>query len=76
MYRVFLGKKADNQMMNISLFLQCLKSLFPLTEKPMTASVVEWSEFVATDPEVLGSIPGTSRSSEKQRVWNGVHSAL
>jgi hypothetical protein len=27
------------------------------------------------DPEVLGSIPGASRFSEKQRVWNGVHSA-
>jgi hypothetical protein len=29
----------------------------------------------ATDPEVLGSIPGVSRFSEKQWVWNGVHSA-
>jgi hypothetical protein len=26
-------------------------------------------------PEVLGSIPGASRFSEKQRVWNEVHSA-
>jgi hypothetical protein len=26
-------------------------------------------------PEVLGSIPGASRFSEKQRVWNGVHSS-
>jgi hypothetical protein len=26
-------------------------------------------------PEVLGSIPGSSRFSEKQWVWNGVHSA-
>jgi hypothetical protein len=32
-------------------------------------------EFLATDPEVPGSISGTSRFSEKQRVWNGVHSA-
>jgi hypothetical protein len=40
-----------------------------------TASVVYWSEFLATDPEVLGSITGASRFSEKQRVWNGVHSA-
>jgi hypothetical protein len=38
----------------------------------MTASVVQWSEFLATDPEVLGSIPGSSRFSEKQWVWNGV----
>jgi hypothetical protein len=29
----------------------------------------------ATDPEVLGSIPGASRFSEKQCVWNWVHSA-
>jgi hypothetical protein len=42
----------------------------------MTAYVVCWSEFLATDPEVLGSIPGASRFSEKQWVWNGVHSAL
>jgi hypothetical protein len=33
-----------------------------------------WSEFLATDPEVPGSILDTSRFS-KQRVWNGVHSA-
>jgi hypothetical protein len=30
-----------------------------------TASVVEWSEFLATDPEVPGSIPGTSRFTKK-----------
>jgi hypothetical protein len=36
-----------------------------------------WSsgQFLATDPEVLGSIPGASRFSLKQWVWNGVHSA-
>jgi hypothetical protein len=33
------------------------------------------AEFLATDPEVPGSIPGASRFSEKQWVWNGVHSA-
>jgi hypothetical protein len=37
---------------------------------------VLWSEFLATDPEVSGSIPGAVRFSEKQWVWNGVHSAL
>jgi hypothetical protein len=31
----------------------------------MTASVVLWSEFLATDPEVPGSIPGATRFSEK-----------
>jgi hypothetical protein len=40
----------------------------------MTASVVFWSEFLATDPKVPGSIPGASRFSERQWVWNGVHS--
>jgi hypothetical protein len=39
------------------------------------ASVVQCSEFLATDPEVLGSIPGASKFYEKQWVWNGVHSA-
>ena len=29
-----------------------------------TASVVEWSEFLATDTEVSGSIPGATRFSE------------
>jgi hypothetical protein len=40
------------------------------------ASVVQWSEFLATDPEVPSSIHGASRFSDKQRVWNWVHSAL
>jgi hypothetical protein len=31
----------------------------------LTASVVKWSEFLATDPEVSGSIPGATRFSEK-----------
>jgi hypothetical protein len=30
-----------------------------------TESIVEWSEFLATNPEVLGSISGTTRFSEK-----------
>jgi hypothetical protein len=30
---------------------------------------------LATDPEVLGSILGASRFSEKQWVWKGVQSA-
>jgi hypothetical protein len=40
-----------------------------------TASVVWCSEFLATDPEVLGSIHGAPRFSERQRLWNGIHSA-
>jgi hypothetical protein len=31
----------------------------------MTAIVVQWSEFLATVPEVLDSIPGATRFSEK-----------
>jgi hypothetical protein len=30
-----------------------------------TAFLVQWSEFPAKDPEVPGSIPGATRSSEK-----------
>jgi hypothetical protein len=30
-----------------------------------TASVVKWSEFMATDPEVPGSIPDATRFSEE-----------
>jgi hypothetical protein len=37
--------------------------------------MVLWSEFLATNPEAPGSIPGTSRFSQKQRVWDGIHSA-
>jgi hypothetical protein len=45
-----------------------------ITVKPIFR-LVRKSEFLATDPEVLGSIPGASTFSEKQWVWNGVHSA-
>jgi hypothetical protein len=41
----------------------------------VTASVVQWSEFLSTDPEIPGSTPGPTRFSEKQSVSNGVHSA-
>jgi hypothetical protein len=40
-----------------------------------TASVVYRSEFLATDPEIPGSIPDVTTFSEKQWVWNGVLSA-
>jgi hypothetical protein len=42
----------------------------------LTASVFWWSAFLAVNPEVPGSIPGATRFSELQWVWNGVHSAL
>jgi hypothetical protein len=34
--------------------------------------VIQWSEFLAIDPEVPGSINGATRFSEKQWVWKGV----
>jgi hypothetical protein len=41
-----------------------------------SVSVVQCPEFLATDPEVLVSIPGAIRFSEKQWVWNWVYSAF
>jgi hypothetical protein len=35
-----------------------------------------WSEFLAANSEVPGSIPSATKFSEQQWVWNGVHSAL
>jgi hypothetical protein len=32
------------------------------------------SQFLAADPEVLGSIPVATRFSAWQWIWNGVHS--
>jgi hypothetical protein len=37
--------------------------------------MVQWSEYLATDPEVPGLIPGTARFAEYKWVCNGVHSA-
>jgi hypothetical protein len=48
------------------------KLSYPLS---LTAFVFKCSEFMATDPEVPGSIPGATRFPEKLWVWNGVHSA-
>jgi hypothetical protein len=36
---------------------------------------INFNFVLATDPEVPGSIPDASRFSERQWVWNGVHSA-
>jgi hypothetical protein len=35
------------------------------TVKTLTASVIQWSEFLVTDPEGPGSIPGATTFSEK-----------
>jgi hypothetical protein len=37
---------------------------------------VQWSVFLAANPEVSGSIRGATTFSELQWVWNVVHSAL
>jgi hypothetical protein len=34
------------------------------------------ADFLAANPEVPGSIPVSTRFSEYQLVWNGVHSGL
>jgi hypothetical protein len=38
--------------------------------------VVQWSDFLAADPEVPGSILGAAKFLKYQWVWNGVHLAL
>jgi hypothetical protein len=43
------------------MFITCNDNM----REPRTASVVWWSEFLATDPEVPGSIPGTTRVTVK-----------
>jgi hypothetical protein len=35
--------------------------------------VVQWSEFLAINPEVPDSITGAAIFSDKLWVWNGVH---
>jgi hypothetical protein len=45
--------------------------LFPLQLSPGVSY-----KFLLANPEVPGSIPGATRFSEYQWVWNRVHSAL
>jgi hypothetical protein len=42
-----------------------VNEIFNLCYKTLIASVVKWPEFLATDPEVPGSIPSDTRFSEK-----------
>jgi hypothetical protein len=42
----------------------------------LTAFVVWWSEFLAANPGVPGSILGATRFSEYQWVWNRIQSAF
>jgi hypothetical protein len=55
--------------------LRSTRTNFNEIREARTSSVVQWSEFLATDPENPGSIPDATRFSEKYWVWNGVHSA-
>jgi hypothetical protein len=43
----------------------CGPATYVLVNRQVTASVVKWSEFMDADPEVPGSITGTSGFSEK-----------
>jgi hypothetical protein len=48
------------------LILKKIELLLRASTRAMgTASVVWWSEFLAADPKVSGSIPGATRFSEK-----------
>jgi hypothetical protein len=48
-------------------------SIFKHNLYDVTASVVRWSEFLATDPEPR--VRFLALPEKKQWVWNGVHSA-
>jgi hypothetical protein len=51
----------------------CIRNHSAVTRPPLWSS--GQSFWLQIQRSVLGSIPGASRFSEKQRVWNGVHSA-
>ena len=70
------GHLAYDAICSVSLLFSYPKLTFRTLETHSgTTSVVQWSEFLATETEVPGSIPGATRFSEQQWVWNGVHSA-
>jgi len=66
-YQFFLGLTV----LTVTLVIVTANSLFPAGEKVYeykgpnmgTASVVQWSAFLATDTEVPSSIPGATRFS-------------
>jgi hypothetical protein len=75
----FTNYKVPHIIFSILLCPSCLSDQIPsaaLRFQMLCVSQGETkSEFLATDPEVPGSIPGATRFSEKWWVWNGVHSA-
>jgi hypothetical protein len=52
--------------------IEYLKEIFELN---VTASVVQGSEFLTANSEVSGTIPGATKISAYQWIWNGIHSA-
>jgi hypothetical protein len=74
-YCILHRHRRDNVKSNITAcsVLRGILNWFILIVPPL------WStsqEFLAANPEVPGSIPGVTRFSEWQWVWNGVHSAF
>jgi hypothetical protein len=51
------------------------ESVSAANQRKSPKSVICVLQVLPTEPEVPGSIPGSSRFSETQWVWNGVHSA-
>jgi hypothetical protein len=66
-------KTVDASQANIRLFQNVKRKLYNCNSN--MCCVLDCLEFLATDTEVLGSIPGPTRFSEYYWVWNGVHSA-
>jgi hypothetical protein len=69
-YRLYTGKFenwiwARDRNKQLFIFHPTRSYIYRLIILKMAASVVQWSEFLATDPEVAGSIPGATRFSEK-----------
>jgi hypothetical protein len=65
LYNIFLSsaliKSLELIIYNIFGGLYILVTSYP----SLTASMVQWSEFLATDPKVPDSIPGATRFSKK-----------
>jgi hypothetical protein len=66
-YRRLGGPQSRSGRYGEGKILTIIISVFKLYDvwKAGTASLVYWLEFLATDPEVSGSIPGATRLSEK-----------
>jgi hypothetical protein len=55
---------ADQEPWQLPFYLKVTFTDFGRLLSSLTASVVYWPEFMAANPEVPGSIPGTTRFSE------------